>query len=69
MKESKYSTYDIRMRAVKAVLQGMSVQDVAKAYSTHRSTVHRWVSRYTQQNGAQGLVRNQEVDAPRNWQG
>ena len=57
MKESKYSTYDIRMRAVKAVLQGMSVQDVAKAYSTHRSTVHRWVSRYTQQNGAQGLVR------------
>ena len=57
MKESKYSTYDIRIRAVKAFRQGMSVQEVAKAYSTHRSTIHRWVNRYTQEKGVEGLVR------------
>jgi hypothetical protein len=30
--ESKYSTYDIRVRAVAAVRQGMAVTKVAKAY-------------------------------------
>jgi len=50
-------SYDIRIRAVRAVDRGMSVQEVDQAYSTHRSTVHRWVNRYKQEKGNKGLVR------------
>ena len=31
------------MRAVRAVLRGLSMSDVADAYETNRSTVYRWV--------------------------
>ena len=65
MKESKYSTYDIRIRAAQAVRQGMSVPEVAKAYTTHRSTVHRWVKRYKKEGGKKGLVRKPGSGRPR----
>lgn len=65
MREATYSTYDIRVRAVRAVEEGMPVADVAKAYHTHRSTVHRWVSRYHQQGGTDGLVRRPGSGRPR----
>ena len=65
MHESKYSTYDIRVRAVRACLSGMPVADVASAYQTHRSTVHRWVSRYEKENGEKGLIRKPVSGRPR----
>ena len=40
--DKKYSTYEIRVRAVEAVRQGMALADVAQAYQVNRSTVHRW---------------------------
>jgi transposase len=47
MSGAVYSTYDIRVRAVHAVLdEGLPVTVVAKAYGTDRSTVHRWLCRY-----------------------
>jgi transposase len=53
-----YSTYDVRERAVHAVVkERMAIVDVAKAYHTHRSTLHRWLSRYYEAGSAQGLVR------------
>jgi len=55
--EIKYSTYEIRVRGVEAVRQGMAAAEVAKAYRVNRSTVHRWVTRYETQNGNQGLLR------------
>lgn len=55
--EAKYSTYEIRVRAVEAVRQGMVVADVAKAYHVNRSTVHRWVTRYKAKRSNKGLVR------------
>jgi transposase len=55
--EAKYSTYEIRVRAVEAVRQGMAVADVAKAYHVNRSTVHRWVTRYKTKSGNKGLLR------------
>jgi len=55
--EAIYSTYEIRVRAVEAVRQGMVVADVAKAYHVNRSTVHRWVTRYKAKRGNKGLVR------------
>lgn len=55
--ESKYSTYDIRVRAVEAVRQGMAVTKVAQAYQVNRATVYRWATRYQQQGGTKGLQR------------
>ena len=55
--EAKYSTYEIRVRAVEAVRQGMAVAGVAKAYQVNRSTVHRWAMRYKTKGSNKGLVR------------
>ena len=38
--------------------------DVAKAYQTDRSTVHRWVMRYKTQNGNKGLLRQPVTGRP-----
>ena len=65
MGEAKYSTYDIRLRAVRAVQEGMAVIDVAKAYQTHRATVHRWVRRYQRNGGDKGLSRRPGSGRPR----
>ncbi len=56
MDEEGYSTWQVRSRAVGAVLRGRSMVDVADAYDTDRSTVFRWVRRY-QQEGDDGLRR------------
>ena len=53
---NKYSTYDVRLRAVHAIEQGMAVSDVAEAYQTHRSTVYRWWNRYCLHN-KKGIIR------------
>jgi len=60
-----YSTYDIRVRAVRAVLdERLPVTVVAQAYGTDRSTVHRWISRY-HDKGESGLVRKTVSGRPR----
>ena len=57
MSESTYSTYDIRTRAICAVLEeGLPITTVAKAFGTDRSTIHRWLTRY-QSEGEDGLIR------------
>jgi len=43
---AKYSTYDIRIRAVKAILTGQRKIDVAKAYQIDYTTLYRWCKRY-----------------------
>ncbi len=46
---SCYSTLDFRIRAIRAVLDdGLTVTDVAHAYGTNRSTIHRWLSRFAE---------------------
>ena len=65
MHEAKYSSYPIRVRAVRACLNGMPVANVAKAYQAHRSTIHRWVARYENENGEKGLVRKPVSGRPR----
>ena len=57
MYEAKYSTYDIRVQAVRAFHNGMPVTSIAKACQTHRSTVYRWVARFENEGGVKGLVR------------
>jgi len=47
MSEVAYSTYDVRVRAVHAVVEEkLPVTVVAQAYGTDRSTIHRWLARY-----------------------
>ncbi len=55
-KKVKYSTYEIRVRAVQARLNGMSMTNVANAYQVNRSTLHRWMTRYDD-SGEKGLER------------
>lgn len=64
-----YSTYEIRVLAISAFRSGMSVAEVAKAYQTHRATVHRWVARYRRSRGTKGLVRQPVSGRPRSLEG
>ncbi len=76
MSHGGYSTYEIRARAVQAVVsQGFAIGDVARAYSTDRTTLFRWIRRY-EQEGESGLHRQagsgrprklKEVDTQRFW--
>jgi hypothetical protein len=50
-KQGKYSTFDIRVRAVKAVLRGLPLGDVAEAYGVHRTTLFRRVTCHGLQMG------------------
>ena len=65
MSGATYSTYDIRIRAVHAVVyEDLPVTMVAQAYGTDRSTVHRWLSRY-HNGGDSGLQRRPVSGCPR----
>jgi transposase len=60
MSGAVYSTYDVRVRAVDAVVHGqLPITVVAQAYGTDRSTVHRWVSRYHE--GGKSLLQRRPV--------
>jgi len=54
---SSYSTHEVRKRAVEAVLKGHGISAVAAIYDVHRSTLHRWVSRYKEHGSLAGLAR------------
>ena len=64
MDERTNSTFEVRLRAVNAVLRGRSMSDVADAFGTNRSTVGRWVSRF-QEEGNDGLERRLTSGRPR----
>lgn len=65
MSQGRYSTQDVRARAVEAVLvRGLAVGAVAEAYQADRTTVFRWVQRYRQQ-GDNGLCRRPGSGRPR----
>jgi transposase len=65
MSEDAYSTFDIRVRAIRAVIdEQLSVTVVAQAYRTNRSTVHRWLARFRTE-GEAGLVRQPVSGRPR----
>lgn len=66
MEGAVYSTYEIRERAVHAVLgKALPVTVVARAFGTDRSTIHRWLSRYHVAGGEQGLIRKPVSGRPR----
>lgn len=65
MSGAVHSTYDVRLRAVRAVCEEqLPVTVVARAYGTDRTTVHRWISRF-RGNGQLGLLRKEGNGRPR----
>ena len=64
MDERQNSTFDVRVRAVRAVSRGRSLSDVADAYDTNRSTIFRWVRRF-EEEGEDGLMRRPTSGRPR----
>ena len=60
-----YSTYEIRVRAVNAVvIDGLTISEVARAYGTNRTTIHRWLARFVDK-GEDGLKRCPVPGRPR----
>ena len=65
MKVAKYSTYEMRVRAVQAVKNGQPVSQVAKSYRTNASTIYRWIKKYDETGSEEGLVRKPGSGRPR----
>jgi transposase len=68
MKGAKYSTYDLRVRAVQALQDGMPVSQVAQAYQVDRATLYRWRVRLERAGGTAGLLRAPGSGRPRKLQ-
>jgi transposase len=64
MSQGRYSTLDIRIRAVEAVERGLPVCQVADTFGIDRTTLFRWVRNYYA-NGDAGLQRKNGSGRPR----
>ena len=64
MCQGRYSTFDLRVRAVEAVERGLAVGQVADTFNIDRTTLFRWVTRYGE-GGFKGLKRRQVSGRPR----
>ena len=63
-----HSTFDLRLRAVRAVCEEhLSLTVVARAYGIDRSTLYRWLARFAA-NGEKGLSRKLGSGRPRKLQ-
>ncbi|NUM56979.1 MAG: helix-turn-helix domain-containing protein [Bdellovibrionaceae bacterium] len=52
---NKHSNYDLKIRAVKAVLSGQSIDSVSKALKFDRSNIHRWLQQYHKAKNLENL--------------
>lgn len=64
MCQGRYSTFDVRVRAVEAVKRGLATGQVAEAFNVDRSTLFRWMQNY-QAQGHDGLQRKAGSGRPR----
>jgi transposase len=64
MCQGRYSTFDVRIRAVEAVERGLPIGQVADTFDVDRSTLFRWLQKY-QTNGEDGLQRQVGSGRPR----
>lgn len=61
LNQGRYSTLDVRVRAVEAITRGLPMGEVADAFGIDRTTLYRWVSR----NKTVGLLRRVGSGRPR----
>jgi transposase len=59
--QGRYSTLDVRVRAVEAISRGLPMGEVADAYGIDRTTLYRWVAR----SKTIGLMRKEGSGRPR----
>jgi transposase len=52
---NKHSNHDLKIRAVKAVLAGQSIDSVSKTLKFDRSTIHRWLQQYKKAKNLENL--------------
>lgn len=64
MCQGRYSAFDLRVRAVEAVARGLAVGQVADTFGVDRTTLFRWMARYSDA-GVNGLKRRQVSGRPR----
>lgn len=64
---NKHSQHDLRIRAVKAVQSGATIESVAKTLRFDRSTIHRWIRRYDKKMGDDSLKVRPRSGRPRTW--
>src|SRR3954454_24007983 len=64
MNHGRYSTVDMRSRAVRAVESGQALGQVARAYCVNRTTLFRWLRRFAT-GGSRGLERRPGSGRPR----
>ena len=64
MNAGAYSTREIRIRAVEALVRGLRITDVASAYRVDLTTLFRWRQRY-ESEGDSGLQRRYGSGRPR----
>ena len=64
MRQGRYSTFDVRIRAVEAVQRGLAVGQVAETFNVDRTTLFRWVEKH-RLNGEEGLQRKPVSGRPR----
>lgn len=62
--QGRYSTLDVRLRAVEAASRGLPIGQVAAAYGIDRTTLFRWLSRH-QSLGSEGMKRRIGSGRPR----
>lgn len=62
--QGRYSTLQVRARAVEAVSRGLRINDVSEAYGINRTTLFRWLRRYGE-SGLPGLERKEVSGRPR----
>lgn len=65
MEGLSYSTYEVRVRAVQAVLGGTPATEVARVFDVDRTTLHRWLRRHREAGGMEGLQRQPASGRPR----
>jgi len=63
-----YSTLEVRIRGVQAVLAGTPITHVARAFGIDRTSIHRWLRRYREAGGDRGLQRRPVSGRPRKLQ-
>jgi transposase len=61
LNQGRYSTLEVRVRAVEAITRGLPMGEVADAFGIDRTTLYRWVSR----NKTVGLLRRVGSGRPR----
>jgi len=58
MGEGNYSTYEVRVSAIKAILNNQPISSIIKTYNIDRSTLYRWRMKYRKNKDLRDLSRS-----------